>query len=202
MKASEIVELAEKRGFVSVSLLMDELSLSREQAYRALQLCWLKELLYPTDRSWFAPPGGGRSKVLLSEEDVLKRRAHWYRPELIAIRKFLEDREEGVTVKDIEEGCGIPNARARNALYILVDLQELVVRDASAGGSYGKKPKIFGLDLDSVQARDRSVIETSKRKKKEELGRKQEWQDTRSKILESTEVQGEDEIAVELEERI
>ena len=161
----DVVELAESRGFVNISLLQGHFDLTVAQACRALQACWERGLLLPTMESFFAKPVDGRPTAF---REGRESRGKWYEPQTTKIKELLESQEGvGVTVRDVERALDISNGQARAALKYMVEVGQLAVGEASTGGLYGKRPTIYGVDEVAISRRDDQIYEDREAKKSE-----------------------------------
>lgn len=163
---ADVAALAETNKFVSIHLVMEHLGVSEEQACKALLACWQRGLLMPTTVSWFLKPVGGRPVNVRTSEGGKIARAAYYKPVIGEILKVMdEDPEKGFSIRDLLKIVDISDQQLRKVMAILVDTQEVFVGEASAGGSFGRKPKIYSRTEDGLDSRDEQFVEDQRKKK-------------------------------------
>lgn len=174
----DVVDFARQRKFVTVAVLSEEFDLSTDKACRVLKACWDRGLLAPTDMSWFTIPGDDGLPLKMRSARGATTRSEWHKKSLDAIRAMVaDDPTMALTVRDVEKELDTPNVKARNALKLLVELGELVSREAAVGGLYGKRPVLFGVDEAAIAAREDQIelerkAKTAERKAAEKARKK------------------------------
>lgn len=167
----EVLDLAKTQP-ISVEILVKAFpDVDEDKACRILKACWDRGLLLPAAKAWFGLPVEG--SLPWSTDDQRRaghsasigktwssdRKVKYYRDELEKINKFYDELGMGITVNDVRAIFDCTHERARLFLRVLVEAGELIEQEATAGGAYGRRPKIYARDNQDYLRRNSVFIE-------------------------------------------
>lgn len=170
LNAKVVMSFIEERGLVNVPLIAHEFELTYEQAYKVLHRLQGAGKVLPVESALYGVPGKD-GRVLYHRKDAraIDAQKAWYRADLESVTTYIADKLDvkAATVNEVKDALDFSNQKARKLLLMLVESGQLMTKVSRFGGSFGKKPGIYGLtgeDLDAREYEIKGIADASKKK--------------------------------------
>lgn len=141
--------LIDEVPLITMERIASEFDLSLPEACRILKFAWDQGLLLPVDRAYFAKPVKKGVPFQMGQGSAYREKN---KVKVFDIVK--SNPEMGVSVQDIAHELDITLPPVRASLKALEAEGELISRQAAYGGIFGKRPMIWGLSEEALDARD------------------------------------------------